>query len=270
MLKPFLKIFKGKSEKKRARFPKGQRAYVIGDIHGRRDLFDALIHAIEEDDKESGEADTVIILLGDLVDRGPDSAGVIKLARLWEEYRNVRYLFGNHEEMFLDAFTDLDIMRHFLKHGGRETILSYGVKSKEFNNATAKELQAMMAEMVPEEDKKFLKGFEDMIIMGDYLFVHAGINPKRALDEQKPRELRWIRDPFLQHKDRHTHIVVHGHTITRKIDERKNRIGVDTGAYKSGTLTALVLEDDTRRYIQTAVTKKGKIKIVKTAPNDEG
>lgn len=270
MLKPFLKIFQGQSKKKRANVPDGQRVYVIGDIHGRLDLFDALVRAIEEDDKDREPDETVVILLGDLVDRGPESSGVIKLARLWEEYRSIRYLIGNHEEMFLDSFEDNDIMRHFLKHGGRETILSYGVSEKQFNDCSTEELRELMAAKVPEGDVKFLESFEDMIIMGDYLFVHAGINPKRTLEEQKPRELRWIREPFLNHKERHSHIVVHGHTIVEEIDERKNRIGIDTGAYKFGTLTALVLEGEERRYIQAVETKKGAPKIVHVQATDEG
>ena len=270
MLKPILKIFNSKAKKKRARVPEGERLYVIGDIHGRYDLFDALVRAIEADDMEADDAETTIILLGDLVDRGPDSASVIKLARLWEEYRTIRYLIGNHEEMFLEAFDDLEVMRHFLKHGGRETILSYGVSKKTFNNSSSEELQELMERNVPQSDREFLSAFEDMIIVGDYLFVHAGINPKRSLEDQKPRELRWIRDPFLQYKDRHSHIVVHGHTITKEIDERKNRIGIDTGAYRFGTLTSLVLEDDQRRYIQAVEKKKGGIKVVHKSGEDEG
>lgn len=270
MLKPILKIFTGKAKKKPARVPDGARVYVIGDIHGRLDLFDALVRAIEQDDKDGGKADTTVILLGDLVDRGPDSAGVIKLAKLWQEYRTIRYLIGNHEEMFLDAMKDVNVMKHFLKHGGRETILSYGVSAKTFNNSTTEELRLLLKEKVPKSDRKFLKTFEDMIIMGDYLFVHAGINPKRSLEEQKPRELRWIRDPFLNHKERHSHIVVHGHTIVEEIDEKKNRIGIDTGAYKFGTLTALVLEGEGRRYIQAVEKKKGEPKIVHKAAEVEG
>ena len=267
MFEPLRKMFSGKGAKKPASLPSGERAYVIGDIHGRFDLFEALIKAIEEDDATAGAATTSVILLGDLIDRGPDSAKVIQLARLWCEHRAIRFLAGNHEEMFLDAFDDLEVLRHFLKHGGRETILSYGLRKKDFNKATLAELQQMMRDAVPPGDIAFLRGFEDMIELGDYLFVHAGINPRKALEDQKPSELRWIRDPFLKHKDRHSHIVVHGHTITEEIDERKNRIGIDTGAYRYGRLTALVLEGETRRYIQAVEKKKGGIKIV-TKGND--
>ncbi|MFZ1741931.1 MAG: metallophosphoesterase family protein [Pontixanthobacter sp.] len=262
MFEPLRNIFRSKREPQLPSVPVGQRVYVIGDIHGRLDLLDALVRAIETDDQQSAKAETTIIFLGDLVDRGPQSAGVIKLAMLWQEYRNIRFLTGNHEEMFLDAFKDVEVMRHFLKHGGRETILSYGVTPKQFNKASIEDLQVLMQEHVPKGDRKFLKSFENMIEIGDYMFVHAGINPKRAMDEQKPRELRWIRDPFLNHRDSHSHIIVHGHTITEGIDEKNNRIGIDTGAYRSGKLTALVLEGDKRRYIQTVEKKKGGIKIV--------
>ena len=263
MFEPLRKMFSAKEDKRRARLPEGQRAYVIGDIHGRFDLFEALIKAIEEDDANAAPATTTMILLGDLIDRGPDSAGVVKLARLWDEYCNLRCLIGNHEEMLLDALDDIDVLRHFLRHGGRETILSYGITKKEFNKASLEELQGLMKARIPTGDLDFIRKCEDMIEMGDYLFVHAGVNPKRPMTEQKPRELRWIRDPFLNHKDRYSHMIVHGHTITEKVEEKKNRIGIDTGAYRFGRLTALVLEGDTRRYIQAAEKKKAGIKIVK-------
>lgn len=261
MFEPLRQMFARKGSKKRPRVPDGERVYVIGDIHGRLDLFERLIEAIEQDDEKAGEADTTVILLGDLIDRGPDSAGVIKRARKWKKKRKLRFLAGNHEEMFLDSFDKLSVLRHFIRHGGRETLLSYGIGRKEFNAASAKELQAMMRERVPEKDIKFISKFEDMIELGDYLFVHAGIDPKRELEEQKTKDMRWIREPFLNHRAPHSHIVVHGHTIFEEIDERKNRIGIDTGAYRFGKLTALVLEGDERRYIQAVEKKNGKLAI---------
>jgi len=263
MFEPLKKMFSGKPDPEGPRVPEGQRLYVMGDIHGRFDLFEALIRAVEEDSETGQQSEITIILLGDLVDRGPESADVIKLARLWNEYRNLRFLAGNHEEMFLEAFQDKEVLRHFLKHGGRETILSYGVTRDEFNTASLEELQQMMLRKIPLGDRQFLADFEDIFAIGDYLFVHAGINPKLPLEDQKPRELRWIRDPFLKHKEKHSHIVVHGHTITEEIDERKNRIGIDTGAYRYGRLTVLVLEGEKRRYIQSVENDDGQIEIVK-------
>ncbi len=261
MFEPLRRMFAGKPDMPHARMPAGERAYVIGDIHGRNDLFVQLISAIEADDAVAPEARTTIVLLGDLIDRGPDSAGVVRTARKVMKRADLRCLMGNHEEMFLESFDDTKVLRHFLRHGGRETLISYGVSPEQFGHADIKRLQALMNQLVPPKHRDFLAAFEDMIVMGDYLFVHAGIDPDRPLSDQRPSALRWIREPFLDHRESHSHVVVHGHTISENIDERTNRIGIDTGAYRNGCLTALVLEGDARRYIQ-AVEGKNSIEIV--------
>jgi serine/threonine protein phosphatase 1 len=243
--------------------PAGQRVYAVGDIHGRCDLFAALLAAIEDDDSASIPAETTVVLLGDLVDRGPDSAGVIALARDWQSRRRVRILGGNHEEMFLRGFDEIEIFRHFLRHGGRETVLSYGVDRASFLQATLEEAQRLMRDAVPREDIAFLESFEDMVTIGDYLFVHAGIDPRVPLDEQNGRDLRWIREPFLSHSDSYGPVVVHGHTICDAPEDCGNRIGIDTGAFMSGRLTALVLEGTARRYLEAFEAPGG---IVATAP----
>lgn len=243
--------------------PPGQRVYAVGDIHGRRDLFEALVEAIEADDAAAGPAETTVVLLGDLVDRGSDSAGVIALARQWQGRRRVRILGGNHEEMFLRSFDEVEMFRHFLRHGGRDTALSYGIDRVAFMAAELEEAQQLMRAHVPAEDIAFLEGFEDMVTIGDYLFVHAGIDPRVPLDAQRRQDLRWIREPFLSHPDSHGPVVVHGHTISEAPEDRGNRIGIDTGAFMSGRLTALVLEGTTRRYIEAYETEGG---TVATAP----
>lgn len=245
-----------RQDKPRPSVPDGERYYVVGDVHGRLDLFDALKAAIEEDDREAGPADTTVVLLGDLVDRGPASAGVIASARDWGNARKVRYLAGNHEEMFLESFSDLEMLRHFVKHGGRETILSYGIPKSEYRELSLEELQDELANIVPRGDRDFLASFEEMIIAGDYLFVHAGIDPNRPIDEQRRSDLLWIRDRFLRSTEPLSHVVVHGHTIFDEVEDCGNRIGIDTGAFRSGMLTALVLEGEERRYIHAAETDK--------------
>lgn len=251
-----------KTKKEQPRIRKGQRVYAIGDIHGRGDLFAVLKDAIEEDarDAEADGKDVLVILLGDLVDRGPDSAGVIETARKWRKQRDVRILMGNHEEMFLDSFQNKETLRHFMRHGGRETLMSYGVDKKTFTKASLAELQLVLNEVVPEKHRKFVSKFEDMVLVDDYLFVHAGIEPGVSLEDQKKRHLRWIREPFLSHKGSHGPVVVHGHTITEDPVDAGNRIGIDTGAYSSGRLTALVLEGRKRRFITVRQAKSGKIK----------
>jgi serine/threonine protein phosphatase 1 len=240
--------------------PKGSRYYAVGDVHGRLDLFEVLIDAIERDDRDASPAQSTVVLLGDLVDRGPDSAGVVARAHAWQSERKVRLLAGNHEEMFLHSLEDVGVLRHFLRHGGRQTALSYGIPRDEYDRATMEEVQAMLLDAVPHEHRRFLAQAKDYHIAGDYLFVHAGIAPNVPLEEQKDHHLRWIREPFLEHDERHQYFVVHGHTITEKVDERSNRIGIDTGAYHTGRLTALVLEGSARRIIQ-AVERDGAISI---------
>lgn len=262
MFEPLLRKFRRKEAARGASVPDGERVYVIGDVHGRLDLLEAMVRAIEEDDGKAGAAETTVVFLGDLVDRGPDSCGVIRLAMLWTEYRRIRFLMGNHEEMFLASFKNLDMLRQFLKVGGRETILSYEIPRKDFNRATVEELQELIQARVPKSHRRFLRTFEDMIEIGDYLFVHAGIDPTRPLDQQRQSDLRWIREPFLRHREDHSHVIVHGHTIFENVDERPNRIGIDTGAYRFGCLTALVLEGSRRRYIQTVSGEDGTVSVV--------
>lgn len=259
MLNAIRKIFSPRAQPRLPAVPEGVRYYAIGDIHGRLDLFDAMIDAIEEDDAREGGQETQVILLGDLVDRGPDSAGVIARAREWQDVRTVRVLAGNHEEMFLDSFRKPEILRHFLKHGGRETILSYGLSKKQFNAMHLEELFTLLPELVSEAERDYIASFEDLIIAGDYLFVHAGIDPETPISEQKRSDLLWIRDRFLSHKGPLEKVVVHGHTIFDRVMDCGNRIGIDTGAFRSGVLTALVLEGEQRRVIQSIETADGAI-----------
>lgn len=241
--------------------PEGERVYAVGDIHGRSDLFIALIEAIELDTRDSEPARTTVILLGDLIDRGPDSVNVVSLAREWQKFRHVRILAGNHEEMFLRSFDDAELLRHFLRHGGRETLISYGLDKRVYTKAKLEELQAIMIDLVPQADREFIANFENIIRIGEYVFVHAGIEPDLPLSEQNETKLRWIREPFLSHREPHDGVVVHGHTITQQPVDQGNRIGIDTGAYSSGRLTALVLEGRSRRYITAVDQGEGEISI---------
>lgn len=243
------------------KLPPGQRVYAVGDIHGRLDLFESLIEAIERDDAGRARANGDVVLLGDLIDRGPDSAGVLDRARSWAQERRVEFIKGNHEEMMVAAASKLDTFRSFLKFGGRETLMSYGIDPQFILEADAEQLQQAMLEAVPQGDFDFLDGFEKMIRMGDYLFVHAGIRPDTPLDHQSGQDCRWIRDPFLSHPGDFGAMVVHGHTITEEPDVRLNRIGIDTGAYVHGTLTAIGLEGEQRWFIQARDEGQGAINI---------
>jgi serine/threonine protein phosphatase 1 len=241
-----------KSEERRVfRVPDGQRVYAVGDIHGRLDLFEGLIAQIEEDDARRGPAETTVVLLGDLVDRGPDSAGVIDAAIAWSARRRVRTLCGNHEEMFLKSLESEKVLREFLRFGGRETVLSYPIEPHEYAELTFEDLRKRLCTLVPLEHLEFLKGLEDWIVIGDYLFVHAGIRPGVAIDKQSVQDLRWIREPFLSADAPSPYCVVHGHTIYDQPLEQSGRVGIDTGAYQSGVLTTLGLEGERRWFVAT-------------------
>lgn len=237
-----------------AAIPEGRRVYAIGDIHGRNDLLQQLLDKIIKDDGERDDAESEIIFLGDLVDRGPDSAGVIDTAmQIKAELGNVRFLMGNHEEVYLAAATGNEkSVRFFNRIGGRETILSYEISMKEYAELDMSQLARRIPELFPKEHIDFIAGFEDQIIIGDYAFVHAGIRPGIPLSEQRQKDLRWIREDFLSAQEAHEKIIVYGHTINDEVVETGTRIGVDTGAYYSNKLTALALQGSERWYLDTA------------------
>ena len=249
------KLFKSRSVAKptQPQVPPGRRVYAVGDIHGRADLLDELIALIEADERDRGAAETTLIFLGDIVDRGPASAAVIdRLRGLAHARPDVRFLLGNHEEIFLGALDgEPKALRLFCRIGGRETVLSYGMEAAEYERLDYEELVQRLETLVPDEHREFLRKFEDMIVIGDYAFVHAGVRPDAPLDRQRPSDLRWIRDPFLDHRNKLEKIIVHGHTMTDEVEYRNHRIGVDTGAYASGKLTALGLEGGETWQVQT-------------------
>ena len=235
-----------------ARVPEGRRVYAIGDVHGRLDLLDQLLAMIDADEYARGPAETTLVFLGDLIDRGPDSRGVVERAlRIAEGDGDVRFLMGNHEEVFLAAMDGREgAMRFFVRIGGAETLESYGFNENELFE-TSEAMQALAEARIPAEHRTFIAGFEDRIEVGDYLFVHAGIRPGVPIDEQTGGDLRWIREPFLDHAGPHDRVIVHGHTIRPEVEDKGCRIGIDTGAYHSGRLTALGLEGGRRWLLAT-------------------
>jgi serine/threonine protein phosphatase 1 len=233
--------------------PDGERVYAIGDVHGRLDLLDRLIDIIDADDRARDPARTLIIFLGDLIDRGPNSRDVVERAMaLHASARKTRFLMGNHEEVFLRAVKgDIRALRMLLRIGGDQTVFSYGIEKEEYRSLDFEALATALEARVPQAHVDFMSGFETSIELGDYFFVHAGIRPGVAIDAQSASDMRWIRDEFLRHRDDHGKVVVHGHTISEEVDERPNRIGIDTGAYATGRLTAIGLQREQRWFLST-------------------
>ncbi|ABF53302.1 metallophosphoesterase [Sphingopyxis alaskensis RB2256] len=227
--------------------------YAIGDIHGRDDLFSDLLDKIAADRRGRPHELCVLVLLGDLVDRGPDSDRVIERAlSLPAHFDRVHHLIGNHEESMLAALAkDVRALRFFVRIGGEATIRSYLRDDKLYDRLTFEELADVFSDAVPRSHMDFLRRGEDMVRYGDYVFVHAGVRDSVPLDRQKLTDLRWIRDEFLSSKRDHGALIVHGHTIAAEVEERPNRIGIDTGAYRTGRLTAIGLYGTDRWYLQT-------------------
>ncbi len=244
----FNKLFT--SGKNSGEAPAGAKIYAVGDIHGRADLLDDLLHKIAKD--AGGPAKATLIFLGDYVDRGPDSRGVLnRLIALQPDFADVVFLKGNHEAAMLDFLSDPEDMMQWLDWGGEETLASYGVKSvlARASHVLAEDLRAAM----PEDHLAFLQNLKLCHQLGDYYFAHAGVRPGVALNEQEEEDLLWIRGRFHNaiEEERPDKIIVHGHHPVKKAQDHGWRINVDTGAVWSDRLTALVLEDNRRRFLTT-------------------
>lgn len=243
-----------RGEAVRPQVPAGQRVYAIGDIHGRLDLLIPLLAHIRDDVAARASADNHVVLLGDLVDRGPYSAETVEyvISHL-PSFATFHVLMGNHEEAMLRALDPYEDRAEnlWLKFGGYETLASYGVPV----STLGEEIPPVetLKQYIPERHRQFLDSLPDAIRFGDYVFVHAGIRPGVALEDQNSSDMRWIRNDFLGHRGEMGAYIVHGHSISAEADVQANRIGIDTGAYRSGVLTALGLEGDRRWLLRSSV-----------------
>jgi serine/threonine protein phosphatase 1 len=233
--------------------PDGLGLYAIGDIHGRDDLLGALLDAIAADAARAGPPNR-LVTLGDYVDRGPGSAAVIeRLSRFHRDDFTFVPLMGNHEHLMMQFLADADEAGPWLANGAGATLASYGVAvgSGWQEKPRYGALRSALARRLPPHHRRFLDTLATSHAVGEYLFVHAGIRPGVAMDDQDPQDLIWIRGPFLRATEPHGFMVVHGHSIAREVDVCANRVGIDTGAFASGRLTALAVHG-TRACLITA------------------
>jgi serine/threonine protein phosphatase 1 len=245
----------GRSKETARRLPRGgagKRCYAIGDVHGRLDLLDQLFAQIAEHNASRPPREAIVVMLGDTIDRGPDSRGVVTRLKAGLPFQaRLLCLKGNHEEMLVRGLSgEPDQLQRWLDYGGYECAQSYGVEIGSLFGQPPDILEHALGSAIPVSHVRFLDGFIDSIRFGDYLFAHAGIRPGQPLDAQLPHDLRWIRQGFLDSTTDHGFVVVHGHSITLEVEEKPNRIGIDTGAYKTGVLTAIWIEDEQRGYLQ--------------------
>ena len=236
--------------------PGDTRVYAVGDVHGCRDLLLELDEMILADAAAAPEGRKLVVYLGDYVDRGPDSAGVVDLLLdgLGEDIETI-HLKGNHEDFLLRFLADADIGGYWILNGGGATMRSYGVDGVPGPMATAftdlGPLSHAFGKALPPSHRAFFEGLRTIHIEGDYLFVHAGIVPGRDLHQQSEDDMLWIREPFLSSDADHGHVVVHGHSPVAAPQLLANRINLDTGAVWSGRLTALVLHGTERDLLLT-------------------
>ena len=228
------------------RIPPGTVAYAIGDVHGCLGPLRELEDFIREDAARSQATRRVVVYLGDYVDRGPDSLGVVEhlIARPLAGFEAV-HLMGNHERMMLDFLLQPQAGQVWLANGGTQTLASWGVEI-DFGAARDAGAMALAAEQlhrrVTAAQRRFLEGLRLSHREGGALFVHAGIRPGVPLEAQDEEDLLWIRGAFLNAGDDHGFVVIHGHTPTEKPVLRANRIGIDTGACYGGALTAVGMD----------------------------
>ena len=229
------------------------RLYAIGDVHGRADLLRRLHAMIRSDAEAAAERRWRVVYLGDYVDRGPDSRGVIDIlaGEPLPGFERV-CLKGNHEDAMVRFLGDIGVAFAWFDFGGAATLASYGVPTPNpFDLDELLAAQRALIAALPRSHLDFLRNLELTHSEGDYLFVHAGVRPGVALKMQQEEDMLWIREPFLQSKVRFGKIVVHGHSISYEPEFRDNRIGIDTGAFATDRLTCLVLAGKTQTLLQT-------------------
>ncbi len=232
--------------------PGGVRVYAVGDIHGRLDLLEQMLSLIAQD-SENNDGQNMLVYLGDYVDRGPSSKGVLeRLLQPMPESFKVHYLKGNHEHTLLEFLDNPSLYRLWRRYGAMECLQSYGVHPPVHDEEDAfVSAREELASAIPNAHLQFLNSLEMAFEIGDYFFVHAGVRPGIPLHRQSPQDMMWIREEFLSSNIDFGKVVVHGHSPTSTPEMRFNRIGLDTGAYATGRLSCAVLENGTCRFLQT-------------------
>ena len=255
MLKAFEK-FRAPGPCPPANAPARTKIYIVGDIHGRADLLDKLLDLIIDDIVQDSDDDEIVMaFLGDYIDRGPSSKTVVETLYQLKKKVGSRIILlkGNHEDAMLKYLEGSDVGPSWGDHGGRETLKSYGVTPPKGDSVDDWGLaRDALAKAVPKHHQTLLNSLELTKTIGGYLLVHAGVRPGIPIADQSEHDLLWIREAFFRKRHGLGKIVIHGHTPTETPTDEMDRIGIDTGAYASGVLTALKLQGDKRRFIQTA------------------
>lgn len=236
------------------RVPEKTVVWAVGDVHGRLDLLKPLVETIMTDAAASAAERKVVIFLGDYIDRGPDSRGVVRYLAGLSANTDIewRFLMGNHEKTLLNFLDDPSVGPRWCDYGGQATIRSYGLRIPDLKHKPEvwAHLAADLRHKLSEREMRFFAEQELSITVGDYFFAHAGARPGQSLDQQSAEDLIWIRGSFLDSEAEFDQIIVHGHTPSAEVHVDHRRVGIDTRAYESGVLTALRLEGRAREIFQ--------------------
>lgn len=243
--------------------PQGTVVWAVGDVHGRLDLLTPLVEAVIRDLQDVEADRRIVIFLGDYIDRGPDSRGVIRLLSNLPTDGDIewRFLKGNHEQTMLDFLDDPAVGPRWCEYGGDRALQSYGLRIPDLAHKLAAwtRVAADLRHKLSARELAFMQNLELSVVVGDYFFSHAGARPGVALDRQSAEDLLWIRQPFLESRLGFDRTVVHGHTPTRVVHADGRRIGIDTKAYASGVLTALRLEGEEQLVMQAVASSQREV-----------
>ena len=254
VLPDFMPFFRKRSQAPavpaQPRLPEGLRVYAIGDVHGRSDLLADAFARIDRNEAEAPSQRNLTIILGDMIDRGSDSRGVVNHILARAEKHWLVAMRGNHEQCLIEFLDDPDVLEFWGGFGAFNTLLSYGVRP--VMNPTAEQREQLHQEFVtavPPEHLAFFRDLPMSFTCHGYVFVHAGLKPGVPISQQVPEDLLWIREEFLSSRGPFERIVVHGHTPVLEPELLPHRINIDTGAYATGRLTCVLLEGSQVRVL---------------------
>lgn len=234
-------LFRSRPQREKPKLPDGIRIYAISDIHGCAHQLKQMLRVIDADLTHRRPGHAIEVFMGDYIDRGPDTRSTLDILVERSRHGNAVFLKGNHEAFLVDVFEDPSLFDDWLRVGGAQTLMSYGLAP----DARQEERSSLLRELLramPPEHLEFLDNLQPTFTCGDFFFVHAGVRPGVDLSEQQESDLLWIRDEFLQSEERFSKYIVHGHTPVRSAELLENRANIDTGAYATGNLTLMSIQ----------------------------
>lgn len=245
---------------RRPRLPKGVRIYAVGDLHGCADLLAGAFDLIDADLARSKPERAIQVFLGDYIDRGPDTKRTIDLLIDRGQRHETVFVKGNHEALLMSLLDDPRMLPNWIQLGGMTTLMSYGIATSTNDVLQrGRGVSIALAAAIPKAHTDFLTNLVPCFSFGDYFFAHAGVRPGITLEKQSEQDLMWIREPFLSSDRDFGKMVVHGHTPSLEPEIRSNRINIDTGAYATGLLTVVAIQDEKVEFYSSSRSNSSRL-----------